>query len=116
MCGVDSRCEGSGIGTGSNQVSLGRLGFGWGVDAGIRCCIVPTIFICLDESCVMRIAMLMFQSKDCFIDEGMFICDQGENVIDEGNMWPVDLQNCRTSCFEGDSNHTMTHKGGVDGD
>ena len=58
--GVNSRYEGSLVGTGSNQVSFGRLYFGWGVDAGNRCRMVPTILICLDESCVMRIAMLMF--------------------------------------------------------
>ena len=96
-------------------MSLGRLGFGGGVNTGIWCRIVPTIFICLNESCVMRIAMLMFQSKDCFIDEGMFICDRGENVIDEGNMWPVDVHNCRTTCFEGDSHQAVTRKGGVNG-
>ena len=102
MWGVDSRCEGSGVGTGSNQVSLGRLGFGWGVGAGIRCRMVPAIFICLVKSCVMRIAMLMFQSKESFINDGMFIRDRGENVIDEGNVWTVDVHNRRTTCFEGD--------------
>ena len=61
--GADSRCEGRGVGTGSNQVSLSRLGLGGGVDAGIRCRMVPTIFICLDELCVMLIVMLIFQSK-----------------------------------------------------
>ena len=99
MWGVDGRCECSGVGTGSNQMSFGRLCFGWGVDAGIRCCVVPTIFICLDESCVMLIAMLMFQSNKSCIDDGMFVCDRGDNVVNEGNVRPVDVHDCRTTFF-----------------
>jgi len=61
--GVDSCCEGGSVGAGGNQVLLGRMCFGGGVDAGIRCRMVPAIFIGLDESCVMRITMLVLQSK-----------------------------------------------------
>ena len=63
MRGVDSCGEGGSVGTGGNQVLLGGMCFGGGVDAGIRCRMVPAIFISLDESCVMRITMLVLQSK-----------------------------------------------------
>ena len=67
------------------------------MDAGIRCRMVPAIFIGLDESCVMRITMLVLQSKESGIDDGMFLSDGGENVIEEGNMRPVDVHDGMTT-------------------
>ena len=60
MWDVDGRCECSGVGTGCKKVAFDPVCFGRGVDAVIRCRVVSTIFIGLDETCVMFIAMLMF--------------------------------------------------------
>ena len=63
----------------------------------------------------MRITMLVLQSKESGIDDGMFLSDGGENVIEEGNMRPVDVHDGRTTGFEGGIHQTVTRKGGVNG-
>ena len=115
MRGVDSCGEGGSVGTGGNQVLLGGMCFGGGVDAGIRCCMVPAILIGLDEPSVMRISMLGLQSKQSGIDDCMFLSDGGENVVEEDNMLQVDVHDGRATGFEGGIHQTMTCKGGVNG-
>ena len=44
----------------------------------------------------------------------MFVCDLGENIVNEGDVRPVDVHDGRTTCFEGDSHQDVTRKGGVD--
>ena len=76
--------------TGINEVLCSGIGRVRRVFPCVWCSMITTVFVCLDNTCVVRFVLLRIKDSKILVKTLVYVKDRPHQAVEESNVWLVD--------------------------